>query len=415
MKIWETYRSKVIILSNQALVSGMSFFLSILLVRLLGIHVFGKFALVLLITQGIVAINQSLVTSPYQSLYAQKNIKKYSRKLKGIQLFVIGILLIAMVLFEISVSLFQIDSIKLPSILFSVFFIGTVLFDFNRKQLYLHKKYLFCFLKDLFSIIGQLLLIAFLFYIDRFNSLKDILLSIGSALILVEGIVFFLLKPPLKPQMSLIKTHWHFGKWMLGNSILQWFSGNFYITTGALIMGAQVAGIIRIGQSIIGVLSVFIQVLENYVPPIAALIYRDNGIQSLKTYLIDLILKGGAMISLAALLLVFFRDIIWESIYGIEFLDYTYILFWFGPILFFNFLGFPLRFAIRTLNKTRILFEAYLISCFLGFTTAHLFINSLGIHGICLGLLLTQVVMQIWYGIRLFKINHHESNTYSVR
>ena len=415
MKIWATYRNKLIVLCDQAIVSGVSFLFSILLVRLLGINVFGEFAVILLVTQGVIAVNQSLVTSPYQSLYSQTDIKQYSRKLKGIQLVMLFILVIGMMIFEAVLSVFDINIVKLPTVLFSLFFISTVLFDFNRKQLYLQEKYLFCFFKDLISLGSQLLLIAVLVYFNKFNSLEDVLLAIGCCLIIVEGTIFLFSTSPLIPSIALIKSHWHFGKWMLGNSILQWFSGNFYITTGVLLMGAQVAGIIRIGQSLIGILGVFIQLLDNYVPPIAALIYRENGINSLKAYLVDLIIKGGLMIILASTLLVLFRNIIWETIYGIEFLDYTYILFWFGPILLFNFLSFPLRFAIRTINKTQILFEAYLISCFLGFTTAHFFINSVGIHGICLGLLLTQVVMQIWYIIRLFKIKHHENNSYSVR
>jgi O-antigen/teichoic acid export membrane protein len=412
---WQTYRSKSIILIDQAIVSGNSFLLSILLVRLLGINIFGEFSIILLVTQGIVAINQSLVTSPYQSLYAQSKINNYSKQLKGIQTLIIGVFIFIIVIFNIVIEALSIELVTLPLVLFSIYFIGTVLFDFNRKQLYLHKKYLYCLIKDAFSIFSQLTLIGILVSIDKFNTLEDILLAVGSCLIVVEGIVFLITTRPILPSITILKKHWNFGKWMLGNSILQWFSGNFYITTGVVIMGAQVAGIIRIGQSIIGVWGIFIQVLENYVPPLVAQIYQNGGTSALKSYLMNLTIKGGAIIGFVAILLMVFRNTIWKTIYGLDLIEYSYIMFWFGPILLFNFLGFPFKFAIRTLNKTQILFEAYIISCLLGFTTAHYFINTMGIHGICLGLLLTQVVMQIWYSYRLFKIKPHEDHSYSIR
>jgi O-antigen/teichoic acid export membrane protein len=415
MKLWQTYRSKFIILLDQGIVSGASFLLSILLVRLLGIQIFGEFSIILLVTQGTVAINQSLVTSPYQSLYAQRDINQYSRKLKGIQILVIGLFGLLLFMFQFTIEIFQIQILTLPILLFSIYLIGTVLFDFNRKQLFLHEKYIYCLVKDFLSVFSQLSLIVFLVSIDKFNSLEDILLATGSCLLLVEGSVFLFTTRPKLPSILLLKTHWSFGKWMLGNSILQWFSGNFYITTGVLLMGAQVAGIIRIGQSIIGIWGVFIQVLENYVPPLVAQIYKKNGMNALKLYLMNLTIKGGAMIGFVAILLIIFRNIIWDVIYDVEFIEYSYIMFWFGPILVFNFLGFPFRFAIRTLNKTHILFEAYILSCLLGFSTAHFFINTMGIHGICLGLLLTQVVMQVWYSYRLFKIKHNEDHSYSIR
>jgi O-antigen/teichoic acid export membrane protein len=119
--------------------------------------------------------------------------------------------------------------------------------------------------------------------------------------------------------------------------------------------------------------------------------------------LIAIGLKGGVLIGLVGVLIMVFRNSIWDFFYGKEQIEYSYILFWFAPILLFNFLGFPYRFAIRTINQTRILFEAYILSSLFGFATAHLLIMEFDIHGICLGLLLTQIIMQLWYIYRLNK------------
>lgn len=415
MRLFMKYRTKLVLLLDQGIVSGVSFVLSILLVRSVGIQVFGQFGIVLIIAQGLVAVNQALITSPYQSLHVQLASDIYNRELKGGQLLLMGVLLFFFFIVMVIIQVFNLDIFDLQSPTCLIYFIGFILFDFNRKQLYLHKKYLFCFVKDLISMASQLLSLGLLIYLENLNSLDDVLLITGGCLMIVEGGVFLFFRTPKMPSVSIVVRHWSFGKWMLGKSILQWFSGNFFITTGALIMGADVVGVVRIGQSIIGVWGVFLQLLENYVPPLTAAIYDKSGAKGLKEYLVRLSLKGSAFIALAAILIVVFRDLIWEAIYGPDFLDYTFIMYWFGPILVLNFLGFPLRFAVRTMNKTRVLFEAYLISCLFCFASAHFIISSFGIHGICLGLLLTQVIMQGWYGYRLIKIYYHEDHSYSIR
>ncbi len=412
---WQTYRNKIIILTDQAIVSGVSFLLSILLVRFTDIHVFGEFALVLIVAQGVVAINQSIITSPYQSLWSDLQIDKYLKMLKSMQLLII--LAILLLLSVVQFVTFNYDlGLPTPVILPAfVYFVGVVLFDFNRKQMYLEERYGLVLLKDAIVMVSQVMLIIVAHVWFQLSTVQDVLWILGGTYLVVDVFFFFYTGFVDKPTLELILKHWHFGKWMLGNSALQWFSGNLYITVGATLLGAEMVGVVRIGQSIIGVWNVFIQSLENYVPPLAAKIYRNNGWEGVSKYLFNLGVKGGLMVSLVGVVLIVFRNQIWELFYGDALLNYTFVLYWFAPILLFNFLGFPFRFAIRTLSQTRILFEAYILSSLMGFATAHWWINSLGIHGICLGLLATQVIMQLWYYYRLTQFTGYGNHSYSLR
>ena len=415
IRLWGAYRDKIIILMDQGVVSGVSFLLSILLVRLIGLHVFGEFALVLIIAQGVVAINQSIITSPYQSLYSELEDVKYVKMLKSMQLLIILAISVLCFVIQLVVSFVGFYTLSYNVLPVLVYLIGVILFDFNRKQFYLERRYRVVLIKYSLVMLLQVASVFVAYFWFRLTTVNHVLWLLGSSYFVVEVLVFFYAGFLSVPTKSLLLKHWEFGKWMLGNSVLQWFSGNFYITVGASLLGADAVGVVRIGQSIIGVWNVFIQALENYVPPLAAKIYKEKGWGNLTTYLFSLGFKGGGAVLLVGVLLILFRDFIWELFYGDSLLEFTYILFWFSPILFFNFLGFPFRFALRTIHQTRVLFEAYVLSSLFGFATAHWFINMLGIHGICLGLLVTQVVMQVWYFYRLTQFTGYANHSYSIR
>ena len=414
IRLIKTYRTKILILGDQAIVSGVNFLLGIFIVRFFGLDIFGDFALVLMVTTGLLAINQALVMIPMQTIFAKKSFTTYIKKVKGVQLGFVISLVIVFIIAE------RLITIYIPSIshyteyVYLLYAIALLLFDFNRKHLYIEKKYLWCLIKDCLSMISQIIVLFIVFQMDSSIELPSLLLLLSSCFLLVEVPVFFFFRIVNSPSKNILIEHWVFGKWILGNAVLQWFSGNFFIVIGVAVIGPQLAGIIRIGQSIIGVWNVLLQAMENYIPPAIATIYKEEGWEALSRYLKRLTFRGGVLILLIGILLILFRNQLWHLIYGDGLIEYSYILFWFSPILFFNFLGFPFRFALRTLQQTRVLFESYILSVLVGFLFANVLVETFNIHGVCFGLLISQIIMQIWYSIRLTKIIGHENSTYSI-
>ena len=399
---WIKYRAKIYILTDQGVVSGVNFLMSILLVRLMGLHDFGAYALILIASQGLLAINQGLITKPFQSLSEdlKQGSSNYMRELAGLQLFY-SIMIALLVPIGMYVMI-QFGNVKdLPSIgAVTCYLIGYCLFDYSRKLFYARHQIVKTTIKDVVVMVSQGVSVGFLLIMNYQLTLDKVLYVLSACFLLVEFPLFFLQKP-LFPSRDVIYKHWMFGKWMIGNAVLQWFSGNLFITAGATIAGSEVAGVIRIGQSIIGVFNVMIQALENYIPPVAARIFSQEGTKTMLHFFMALLQKGVVAILAISILLITFRDEIWTFFYGVDHIEYTYIMYWFAPILLFNFIGFPLRFALRTLQKTRALFEAYVITSFFGFATSSWVVGSYGLHGICFGLLITQVMMQLWYAYRL--------------
>lgn len=415
MSLLKRYRIKLYVLTDQGIVSGVNFTTNILLVRYFGIDLFGEYSLFMIVVLGLMAINQSMITSPLQSLQIKGNREIYFSQVKGLQLVFLTfkVALGAIVFFGVDIMFPLLITVSFPSLV--VYVIGFLVFDFNRKLLYLDQSYWLCLMKDVVSMVLQLVVVLTSGFLFPSLHLSDLLFYLGGSLFMFEGLFFLIHKAISFPKFDLFIRYWVFGRWLLGNAILQWFSGNFYITVGAAVLGSQVAGVIRMGQSVIGIWNVFIQALENYIPPTASRIYQEFGWLHLYRYLVSLTLKGGSVITVIGIIMMFFKSEIWEVLYGIDLVSYSYVLFWFAPILLVNFIGFPIRFAIRTLEKNNFLFESYVLSSIVGFATAKIIIQELGVHGVCFGLLLTQVIMQLWYCYRLYKFIHYGNRSFNFR
>ncbi len=406
ISLFQQHRNKILLLSNQVFVSGANFLLVILTVRFFGLHIFGEHSVLMIVVLGVLGVNQAIISAPFQSLLHQNKFTQYTNKMKGGQIPVLLILITLSV-----ITLWVMDhlfSMKLDATYFAIiqFGIGYILFDLNRKVLLGNSRVLVCLVKDTLSLSLQLITLTACYYLDVSINFNLFLLILGGTYSIIELPCFLFVYAPSLPSKQMIIEHWEFGKWLLGNSVLQWFSGNFYLTVGAGILGVDTIGIIRLGQSTIGLANVLIQIMENYIPPVASKIYNALGWKSLKKYMLSFTIKGTIVIVGIAIVMMLFKNTIWEIFYGTDQIQHSYILYWFGIFMVINFWAFPLRYTLRTLHKTRVLFEAYVLSSLFGFTTAHLFINLWKLEGVCLGLILTQVILEFWYLIRLWNKKH---------
>jgi O-antigen/teichoic acid export membrane protein len=68
------------------------------------------------------------------------------------------------------------------------------------------------------------------------------------------------------------------------------------------------------------------------------------------------------------------------------------------------FLGYPLRYAIRTLENTRLIFFSFIVSSAFSILCAYPVIKTFGIYGVVAGLMATQLITLIIYMWSLRKV-----------
>lgn len=400
--IWQLHQSKLVTLTDQGIVSGINFLMGILLARWIGLENYGVFAIVWMVVLFVSSIHQSaFVSSLFALLPKQENKDLFISKLMGLQLGFSLLVIIAIAALGVSFgNLFHdFSGISYTTILLTAGISGVfVLNDFVRRV---------GFAKQLspvvlgMDLIGYSLQPILLFVWFQFGSL-DVNATLSVLLITYSvSAIFGVFRLRCFPTLSKLKITaldvWSYSRFLVGTSLLQWLSGNFYLITAAGILGPVALGAIRIAQNVMGVMHVLLISLENLVPIKAAETLNENGAYAAVKYVFQMFLQAGIPFIGLLIPIALFRAELLELIYGNSYADYAFVLLAFCAIYILIFIGTQLRFLIRTFERNNLIFWSYVATSILGLTTANLFVNHFQIYGVLLGIALTQIIMVGFY------------------
>ena len=410
-------KSSGLVLIDQGIVSGTSFITGVLLTRFLGLKEYGVFVLLWMVILFGLSITQALITKPLLSLEPKMNEKEsenYIRSIHGLQLL---ISLLATLLSIIGLTILsQFEKFRTLDILTIIGLSGALglilLYDYYRKYFFLKNDLKTPLLTDAILAVVQLSGIFILYQSDCLN-ISNFFLVLVFTYLLTCGIGF--LKTPSvsfeKEALSTVfQKNYDFSKWLLGTVGLQWICGNFFIICAGGILGTAAVGAVRIAQNVIGLTHVIFIAMENVVPVSAAKVYHNGGTRKLYTFLKTISLQIGWVVMSILVLLSVFSPQILGLLYGEEYIVYSYILIGFCIIYLLVYIGYPLRFALRTLEMTKPIFMAFAFSAAFSIIVATPMLRYWGIYGLLIGLFLTQLITQFVYIISLWKIKKQYEN-----
>lgn len=396
-----------IIYADQAVVSGFSFLSGVVMARYLGLQGFGVYSIAWLGVMIASSINQPFIIAPMQTLSGKKEKteqKEYLQSLVFKQLLVAGLMGFLAFMAVIIMS-YVLDNWKVQSIIlaFPLAVFSFLLQDFFRRYFFVIGKPLKALVVDIIAY-GGVLLSAFAIHFVR---------TMDAQFVLLLTAVFFLYASLMglwsmehlhfSPRRikAVILEHWGFSKWLTATAVLQWFSGNLFIITAGAILGPTAVGATRMAQNIVGITHVLFLAMENIIPVRAAGFQRDGGTEKMFSYLWKFTLQMGMLtLTLLALIAIFSKQII-LTFYGSEFIEYRYLLIAFCILYVIIFVGYPLRYAIRTLERTRVIFMSFIASSIFSILSAYPIITFFGLNGVIIGLMLTQLIT---LGIYLFAL-----------
>lgn len=402
------YKDKILVLIDQIWVSGCHFLIGILLTRFLGLETYGVFALIWMIVLFVSSIHSAAIVIPMLTIAPQKKEGEQERFLASLNIFQLAFgLLVIPLAFSASMllSAFFADwGIQDHSLILSFLAVCFIFHDFLRKKFYLAESYVKAMVLDVVAYTPQVIGLIVLF---QYNSL-----SLENALILILFSYFFAAIIFVKEfsfsrfDFSKLKIDflesWEFSKWLLGKSVLQWSSANFFIVAAGSILGPLAMGGIRIAQNVMGVLNVLFLAIENYIPIQAAKAFANGGKSQLITYLKGISLPGLLIVSVLAGLIFLFAAPINSILFDVQSAESTFLLRGYSILYIIIFCGIPLRFVLRTLNVTKSIFISYCINSALSFFLAVPMIKHWGMWGLLAGLIGTQLIMQFYF---LFVLN----------
>jgi O-antigen/teichoic acid export membrane protein len=298
---------------DQALVSGVNFLSTILLVRALGLEEFGVFSMVMIGVQFLAGLQGASILGPMMSLYDQRGDVSRSSYLATILLHQ-GLASACVIVAVLLVSTFAGTVIALPSIDFSlvaVLAVTTQFQDLSRRFFYVTERPLHAFASDLVAYGVRLLSFAAL----AFSGLLTIdlawvvIITTSAASLLLMAADFAHLDTNWAAIKKVTDRHKAIAGWMAGNRLVGWFSdSDFFLLVLGSVLGPAALGGVRAVQSIVLVVNLLLQSLENFVPSAATKALVEGGGTALRRYVTDVSAYGVFGISAVVLLLMIFLD-----------------------------------------------------------------------------------------------------------
>lgn len=404
------------VILDQALVSGGNFALGVLLARWLGLSAFGTYSLLWMGVLFALSLHQAFVTQPLMTLFAQRpeggEREGYFRSVLWMQIGISGGLgLLSVLAFFASQNIgLEVEWLGWLPLVGGVAALY-LLQDTLRKWCFVQKKYLPPLLFDGLLFVPLLAALAALHFADRLNlttTLWAMLAAYGlSCTVGLLSAVRALSPNSAKSKAVLITTlkeHYHFSIWLLGTSLLQWFSGNFFLIAAAGVLGTVAVGALRMAQNMVGLSHVLFLAMENIVPAEAARQYFSHGREKMSAYLRHITLMGSVpfVVLLGGLSLL--APWLIGLLYGAEYVPYSYLVWVFSMHYILVYIGYPLRFALRTLRFTPPIFVAYGLTAGLSLLLAFPMVRAWGMAGVMAGLMGAQAVSLVVYILFLMKM-----------
>lgn len=396
--------SKWMVFVDQGLVSGMNFLMTLLLARFLGLEDFGLFALGWMFVLFFSSVQMAFIISPLYTLYPKhENKKQYLATVHAVQ--VIYSLLVGVTAFVVIqlASVFKPEWV-VPGVSYSLplvaMFFGWQ--DFYRRLNITLQEQKHTLKSDLIAYGLQPVLLLGLVY---FNQLSIHMMFMGLVVLFVTAIALSFKKQELNFNSSMVAQtlleNWQFSKYLVGTSLLQWVSGNFFIIAAGSILTPIAIGVIRIAQNVVGILNVLFAALENIVPLKAAQLLSQSGRKMTLHYFKVILIYGGTATATILTTIALGREYIIEWFYGIQYLEYSNVFLGFTIIYVLVFVNTILGFVIRTFEMNRIFLISYITTSVFSIVAAKPIINQFGVYGVVLGIVGTQLINITVYIISL--------------
>lgn len=393
-----------IVLADQAVFSGGSFLITVLLARSFEPGQFGLYSSITLFNYAIVSLLNAVIIQPLQvSLGKVEHQKSYISFNFWAQL-----ILVALISFGLSVLMgFNFDFLKDFTKLgwgVLIYFTGFILHDYFRKLFLAKADTKSAFIIDFITTIAHITILSLVYFKHAF-SFELTMYYIGLCYIPACIISIIKIKPTFKNLTSwnsYLLMHIQQGSWLLLTTLTQWWSSNLFIVTTGYYFGKTALGAFRLVQTLFGLLNLVLQTFENFVLPEASRKLAVSQADA-KQYLVGITKKSGILFGIILTILFIFSKQIIVLVGGEKYQDFAYIVQGMSILYVFIFIGYPIRLSIRMLVLNSRFFAGYVISLIFSLITFRYLLQEFRVNGAIIGLIASQIITLAYWQFILFK------------
>lgn len=386
-------------LFDQALVSGTNFLTNLLLARYLGLSEFGRFSLAWMVILFLNCVQLALVVSPMMSIgpkYEEGSASAYYSSVLVQQvcltLGMAALLTLGLTVSGVAFATWKLATLVAPLVAVVIAF---QLQEFVRRYFFTRGRAGLAFANDAVSYLGQLGLLVGLAHYTTLDSAEALwIVAVTSAIAASAGLLSIEWgRFGIRYFSEVMARHLMFSKWLLASSIMQWVGGNFFVGVSAAYLSASAAGAISAARNIVGPTQIMFMALENIVPLRASRVFKQHGEHALHAYIIRICVLGGVATAVICLTASGLAPYLLGWLFGPEYVQYTYLVFWFSITHFLMFFIRPLTSLLRAKEFTRPIATSSVLSMLLSLALSVPMIARFGLTGAMVVMLATQVVL----------------------
>ncbi len=393
-----------IVLADQAVFSGGSFLITVLLARSFEPVEFGLYSSITLFNYAVVSLLNAAIIQPLQvSLGNVEDQRSYisfnlCTQLVLILLLTIGLTALMGLNFD-----FLKDFTKLGYGVL-IYFTGFLIHDYFRKLFLAKADTTSAFIIDSVTTTSHISILTIVYFKHSF-SFESTMYYIGLCYIPAVIISLFKIRPTFSNLASwkgYLIMHAQQGSWLVLTTLTQWWSSNLFIVTTGYYFGKTALGAFRLVQTLFGLLNLVLQTFENYVLPEAsrklAISHSDA-----KKYLLGITKKSGILFGVILTVLFLFAEQIIVLVGGNKYQEFAYIVQGMSILYVFIFIGYPIRLSIRMLVLNSRFFAGYVFSLLFSLLSFQYLLKEFHVIGAIIGLIASQIITLAYWQYILIK------------
>ncbi len=393
-----------IVLADQAVFSGGSFLITVLLARTFEPEEFGLYSSITLFNYAIVSLLNAVVIQPLQvSLGKIDDQKSYISFNFTTQLLLVGVISFGLAILMGFDFAFLEDFTKLGYGVI-IYFIGFLLHDYFRKLFLAQADTKGAFIIDVVTTLAHISILTYVF-LSHSLSFETTMYYIGLCYIPACVISILKIKPTLRNLITwktYLNMHIQQGSWLLLTTLTQWWSSNLFIVTTGYYFGKTALGAFRLVQTLFGLLNLVLQTFENFVLPEAARKLAVSQVDA-KKYLLGITKKSGVIFGVILTILFIFAKQIIVLVGGAKYQEFAYIVQGMSILYVFIFIGYPIRLSIRMLVLNSRFFAGYVFSLIFSLISFRYLLKEFHVNGAIIGLIASQIITLVYWQYILIK------------
>jgi O-antigen/teichoic acid export membrane protein len=392
-------------LFDQGLVSGANFITNVILARSFGVREYGVFALAWVAVLFANSLQYAMIVTPMMSVGPKQDPEDrpayYGSVLVQEIVFGLFVGLVMFICVWLSARFFPSWRVADLAIPISFATIAYMLQEFLRRYFFCtsqSKRALTC------DIVSYLTQVPIIFWLSRSHGAK---LSSMLWVIAVTSLIGFFtclrwyehVTFSWHSLRTVFLRHWRMSRWLAPSAFMQWGASNLFQLSAPVYFGAAASAALRAAQNIVAVAHVWFLGLDNVVPAEAARRMRHGGVEGMLRYIRRIFLQWGG-VTLAFTGLVGCFPTFWLKLaYGTKYAGDGNVLRMFACLYLVVFVSGPLRYGLQALEYTAPIFWTYPVMIVFSVALAGPLAHKLGMNGVMLGMVSSQVLFQGLIGI----------------